>query len=59
MVQKMIDLNEDLTEEQLQNIVLDQFSKIKYKNVASEKEIQDKFKTSIEKYLDKIKNIKI
>lgn len=59
MVQKMVDLNTNLTEEQLKNIVSEQFSKIKYKSAASEKEIQDKFKNSIDKYLDKIKNTKI
>ena len=59
MVQKMVDLNNNLTEEQLKKIILEQYSKIKYKNVASEKEIQEKFRTSIDKYLDKIKNITI
>ena len=59
MVEKMIDLNTNLTEEQLKSMVSEQFSKIKYRNVASEKEIQNKFKNSIDKYLDKIKNIKI
>jgi len=59
MVEKMMDLNTNLTEEQLQAMVAEQFSKIKYRNVASEKEIQNKFKNSIDKYLDKIKNIKI
>jgi len=59
MVQKMMDLNQNLTEEELKNMISDQFAKIKYKNVASEKEIQDRFKDSFDKYLDKIKNIKI
>jgi len=59
MVEKMMDLNEELTEEKLKEMISNQFSKIKYKKQASEKEIQDKFKEGIDKYLDKIKNIKI
>lgn len=59
MVQKMVDLNNNLTEEQLKNMILEQYSKIKYKNIASEKEIQEKFRISIDKYLDRVKNIKI
>lgn len=59
MVERMIDLNEGLTEEKLKEMISNQFSKIKYKKQASEKEIQDKFKAGIDKYLDRIKNIKI
>jgi len=59
MVEKMIDLNDDLTEEKLQELVANQFSKIKIKRQASEKEVQDKFKDKIDKYLNKIKNIKL
>lgn len=59
MVQTMMELNSELTEEQLQSMVSDQYSKVKYLNMANEKEIRNKFKNSIDKYLDKIKNIKI
>lgn len=59
MVQKMIDLNESLTEEQLKDIISKQYATIKYKNVVSVKDIQNKFKDSIDKYLDKIKKAKL
>lgn len=59
MVQTMMELNSNLTEEQLKNMVSEQYSKVKYLNIANEKEIRNKFKNSIDKYLDKIKNIKI
>jgi len=59
MVQKMMDLNESLTEEQLKDIVSKQFATIKYKNVVSAKDIENKFKDSIDKYLDKIKKTKL
>lgn len=59
MVEKMMDLNENLSEEQLKEIISNQFSQIKFKRIASEKEIQDKFRVSIDKYLDKVKNINL
>lgn len=59
MVEKMIDLNNELTEEKLKELIGKQFSTIKYKKIASEKEIQKRFKDSIDNYLEKIKNTKI
>ena len=40
-------------------LIGDRFTKIKIKKQSSQKEIQNKFKDSIDKYLDRIKNIKI
>lgn len=59
MVEQMMSLNDSLTEKQLKDMISNKFSKIKYRNAASEKEIRDRFKNSFDKYLDKIKNIKI
>ena len=59
MVERMMDLNEDLTEEKLKELISKQYSKVKYKKINSEKEIQNKFKNSIDSYLNKIKSIKI
>jgi len=59
MVQQMMDLNNSLTEEQLQEIISKQYSKIKLKNIVSSKDIQNKFKNSIDKYLEKIKKTKL
>lgn len=54
MVERTIDVNESLTEEQLKNLVSKQYKIIKYKKHASNKEIQDIFKKYISKYVLKI-----
>jgi len=59
MVERLIDLNDELTQEKLQELIANQFSKIKIKKTASEKEIENKFKDSINKYLDRIKKVKM
>lgn len=59
MVSKVVDLNEELTEEQLKNIVGKQFTVIKYKNVVSDKNIRKIFKDNIDKYLNGIAGLKI
>ncbi len=59
MVQKVVDLNTDLTEEELKKIVTKQFTVIKYKSIVSDKEITKIFRDKIEKYFDKIENFKI
>ena len=59
LVERLIDLNDELTQEKLQELIANQFSKIKIKKTASEKEIENKFKDSINKYLDKVKKAKM
>ena len=56
MVEKTIDVDNHLTEEQLKNLVSKQFTIIKYKKHVSNKEIQDIFKKHITKYVQKITN---
>ena len=59
MVERILDLNEQLTEEQLMELIKDRINNVKIKKQSSQKEIQAKFKDKIDKYLDKVKNIKI
>ena len=59
IVERMVDLDENITESDIQDMVSNQFTKIKYKNVVSSKDIQNKFKNSIDKYLDKIRKVKM
>lgn len=59
MVQKLVDINTNMTEEELKDIVTKQFTVIKYRNVVNDKEIQRIFKNSIDKYLDKIDELEI
>lgn len=54
MVERTIDVNEGLTEEQLKNLVAKQYKIIKYKRQASNKEVQEIFKKYISKYVLKI-----
>ena len=58
-VKTMMELNKDISEQQLSEIVSKQYNKIKNLNSVNEKEIRNKFKTSIDRYLDKIKNVKV
>lgn len=57
VVEKLIDINQEISEEKLQDIVSKQFTVIKYRNVVTDRKIQKIFKDSIEKYMKKIKKI--
>jgi hypothetical protein len=54
MVEKTIDVNDQLTEEQLKNLVSKQYKIIKYRRTTTNKEIQEIFKKYISKYVLKI-----
>lgn len=54
MVEKTIDVNESITEEQLKDLVSKQYTVIKYKNQITTSQIQDIFKKHISKYIKKI-----
>lgn len=58
IVEKTIDVNEQITEEQLKDLVARQFTIIKYKRQVTSKEIQEIFKKHITKYVQKISVIK-
>ena len=55
MLEKIIDLNMNLTEEELKQMIGDKFVIIKYRNIATIDEIQRIFKEHIDKYLEKTK----
>ena len=50
-----IELNQELTEEELKNLLSSQFEVVKYKNLATMQEIQNIFKKHIEQYTEKLK----
>lgn len=54
IVERTIDVNENISEEQLKNLVSKQYKIIKYKRQASNKEVQEIFKKYISKYVLKI-----
>ncbi len=53
-VEKIIDLNAGISEEQLANLVARQFTVIKYRNVVTDRKIQRIYRDAIDKYLKKI-----
>ena len=50
MLDKMLDLDEEITEEQLQQMVAERYEVIKYKKMAVLQDIQKIFKKNIEQY---------
>ena len=57
VVEKIIDINEGISEEQLSNLVARQYTVIKYRNVVTDKKIQKLYREAIDKYLKKISNL--
>lgn len=59
VIQKIIDLNASLTEEELKSMVGEQYTLVKYKNNATMDGIYQIYRKHIEKYMNKISNIKL
>lgn len=59
MIEKVINLDPNISEEELKNVISKQYQVIKYKIVVNEKQIEKIFKKNIDKYLDKINNIEL
>ena len=59
MIEELMKLNENISEEELKRLVSMQYGKIKYKQVVSNRKIIDIYTTYIKKYLNKIKKIEI
>ncbi len=59
VIQKIIDLNASLSEEELKNMVGEQFAIVRYKNNATMDGINKVYKKHIEKYMNKINNLKL
>lgn len=59
MVSNIVDINNNITLDEIKDIVDKQYTIIKYKNVVSDKEIRKIFRDNINRYMDKIVNIKI
>ena len=59
VVEKIIDINAGISEEQLSNLVARQYTIIKYRNVVTDRKIQKIYRDAIDKYLKKISNLKM
>ena len=57
VVEKIIDINESISEEQLANLVAKQYTVIKYRSVATDKKIKKLYRAAIDKYLKKISKL--
>ena len=57
VVEKIIDINAGISEEQLKNLVARQFTIIKYRQVVSDKKIAKLYHDAIDKYLKKISGL--
>ena len=54
MLDKMLDLDEDMTEEQLRQLVAEKYEVIKYKKMAVLQDIQKIFKKYFDQYQDMV-----
>ena len=54
MIEKMIDMDVEVTEEQLKDMIVQRFEVIKYKKTEIIKEIQQIFRKHIEKYEEQV-----
>ena len=59
VVEKIIDINQGISEEQIANLVARQYTIIKYRNVVTDKKISKIYKDAIDRYLKKIFNLKM
>ena len=59
MVQQIVSLDADMTVDDLKNIVGKTYEVVKYKQVTTAKRIEEIFSQHINKYLDKVHNLKI
>lgn len=59
MVNQVLKLNSNISEEQLKDIVGQQYTVVKYKSVTSDKEIKKIFREHINKYMKNINQLKI
>ncbi len=57
VVEKIIDINAGISQEQLANLVARQYTVIKYRNVVTDRKIQKLYRDAIDKYLKKISNL--
>lgn len=59
VVEKLIDINQEISEDQLKEIVAKQFTVIKYRNVVTDRKIAKIYKDAISKYMKKISDINL
>lgn len=58
-VDRLLSLNSNLSAEELQKLIGDEYTKVKYKKVSDTSIIEEKYKKAIEEYMDKDHNLKV
>ena len=59
LIERLIDLNPDLTDAELKQMIADKYLKMKTKQTVSLKPIEDRFKERIEKYMEQVKEVRL
>jgi len=59
VIEKIVDLNASMTEEELKDLIGEQISIVKYKNNATMEGVEKVYKKHIEKYITKVSNLKL
>ena len=59
LIERIIDLNPDLSDQELKQLIADKFVIMKSKKVISLKPVEDKFKERIEKYMNQVKEVRL
>ena len=59
MIERIIELNPDLTEKELKQMIMDKFVIMKTRKVISLKPVEDKFKEVMNQYMSKVKEVRL
>ncbi len=59
IVEKLIDINAGISEEQLKNLVARQYTVIKYRNIITDRKIKKIYRDAIDKYLKKVTGLEM
>ena len=59
LIERIIDLNPDLSDNELKQLIADKFVVMKARKVISLKPIEDRFKNRIDKYMNRVKEVRL
>ena len=59
MIERIIDLNPELSDKDLKQLIADKYASMKTRKVISLKPVEDRFKDRIDKYMNQIKEVRL
>ena len=59
MIERIIDLNPELSDKDLKQLIADKYASMKTRKVISLKPVEDRFKDIIDKYMNQIKEVRL